>query len=35
MANFREYGFAGILTKPYTAKEMSDVLQEVLQHKDE
>lgn len=30
VANFRQYGFAGILTKPYTAKEMSEVIKKVL-----
>ncbi len=30
VANFREYGFAGILTKPYTAKEMSEIIRRVL-----
>ena len=30
VANFREHGFAGILTKPYTAKEMSEIIKKVL-----
>lgn len=30
VANFRQYGFAGILTKPYTAKEMSEIIKKVL-----
>jgi len=35
VANFRQYGFAGILTKPYTAKEMSEVIRKVLSAKTE
>jgi len=35
VANFRQYGFAGILTKPYTAKEMSEVIRKVLSVKTE
>jgi CheY-like chemotaxis protein len=34
VANFRQYGFAGILTKPYTAKEMSEVIRKVLSNKN-
>jgi PAS domain S-box-containing protein len=30
MANYREYGFSGVLSKPYRVEEMSEVLQEVL-----
>ena len=30
MANFREYGFKGIVTKPYTIEELSKVLYTVL-----
>ncbi|MFA5266505.1 MAG: ABC transporter substrate binding protein [Methanoregula sp.] len=30
VANFRQYGFVGILTKPYTAKEMSEIIKKVL-----
>mgnify|MGYP003803482501 CR=1 FL=1 len=33
VANFRQYGFAGILTKPYTAKEMSEIIKKVLSEK--
>ena len=35
VANFRQYGFAGILTKPYTAKEMSEVIRKVMSVKTE
>jgi DNA-binding NtrC family response regulator len=35
VANFREYGFAGILTKPYTAKEMSEIIKKVLSRRKE
>lgn len=35
MANFRQYGFVGILTKPYTAKEMSEVIRKVMTSKKE
>jgi PAS domain S-box-containing protein len=35
VANFRHYGFAGILTKPYTATEMSEVIKRVLSSKKE
>lgn len=31
--NFRQYGFAGILTKPYTAKEMCGVIKKVMSPK--
>ena len=30
MANYREYGFSGVVTKPYTIEELSEVLQKVL-----
>ena len=33
VANFRQYGFSGILTKPYTAKEMSEIIKKVLSAK--
>jgi PAS domain S-box-containing protein len=33
VANFRQYGFAGILTKPYTAAEMSEIIKKVLSEK--
>ena len=33
VANFRQYGFAGILTKPYTATEMSEIIKKVLSEK--
>jgi PAS domain S-box-containing protein len=35
VANFRQYGFVGILTKPYTAKEMSETIKKVLSAKGE
>jgi PAS domain S-box-containing protein len=35
VANFRQYGFVGILTKPYTAKEMSEIIKKVLSTKKE
>lgn len=35
VANFRQYGFVGILTKPYTAKEMSEIIKKVLSAKKE
>jgi two-component system cell cycle sensor histidine kinase/response regulator CckA len=35
VANFREYGFVGILTKPYTAKEMSEIIKKILSRKKE
>jgi PAS domain S-box-containing protein len=35
VANFRQYGFVGILTKPYTAKEMSEIIKKVLSRKKE
>jgi two-component system, cell cycle sensor histidine kinase and response regulator CckA len=35
VANFLQYGFSGILTKPYTAKEMSEVIKKVLSAKKE
>jgi PAS domain S-box-containing protein len=35
VANFRQYGFSGILTKPYTAKEMSEIIKKVLSAKKE
>jgi len=30
MANYQEYGFSGVVTKPYTIEELSEVLQKVL-----
>lgn len=33
--NFRQYGFAGILTKPYTAKEMCAIIIKVMSEKKE
>jgi hypothetical protein len=30
MANYREYGFSAVLTKPYRLQEMSKVLQGLL-----
>lgn len=30
VAHFRQYGFAGILTKPYTAKEMCGIIRKVM-----
>jgi len=30
MANFREYGFKGVITKPYRVKELSGILHKVL-----
>lgn len=35
VANFRQYGFAGILTKPYTAKEMCGIIKKVMSAKKE
>lgn len=32
MANFAEYGFAGVLAKPYTVDKLQDVLFRVLSH---
>lgn len=33
MANYRQYGFSGVLTKPYQTKDLSSVLQKVLLQK--
>ena len=33
MANFRQYGFSGAMAKPYTGKELSNILHEVLKRK--
>jgi DNA-binding NarL/FixJ family response regulator len=30
MANFRQYGFSGVLAKPYSMTELSEVLRRVL-----
>ena len=30
MANYREYGFAGIVSKPYSLQELDDTLKEIL-----
>ena len=30
MGDFREYGFAGVLAKPYSATEMNEVLRELI-----
>jgi DNA-binding NarL/FixJ family response regulator len=30
MAQFRSYGFAGVVSKPYNTEELSDVLRNVL-----
>jgi two-component system cell cycle sensor histidine kinase/response regulator CckA len=30
MANFRQYGFSGVVAKPYTVQELSDVLQRIM-----
>ena len=35
VTNFRQYGFAGILTKPYTAKEMCEIIRKVMSEKKE
>ena len=31
MANYRDYGFKGVVSKPYTIKELSEALREVLE----
>jgi two-component system cell cycle sensor histidine kinase/response regulator CckA len=31
MANYREYGFCGVVAKPYTIEELSETLQRVIQ----
>ncbi len=33
MARFREYGFSGVITKPYRSEEISSILHELLSHK--
>jgi len=33
MANYRQYGFSGVLTKPYRVKDLSSVLRKVIFHK--
>jgi DNA-binding NtrC family response regulator len=30
MADFRKYGFKGVIAKPYRAKEMSEILNQVM-----
>ena len=35
VTNFRQYGFTGILTKPYTAKEMCEIIRKVMSEKKE
>jgi hypothetical protein len=30
MANFKEYGFIGVVTKPYKMKDLSETLRRVL-----
>ncbi len=32
MANYKDYGFAAIVTKPYRIEDLGEVLQEVLEH---
>ncbi|MEN6442488.1 MAG: PAS domain S-box protein [Methanoregula sp.] len=32
MANFQDYGFVGVLTKPYSRKEMAAAIERALQH---
>src|SRR5262249_23620563 len=32
MANYRDYGFCGIIPKPYRAEELNRVLKEVINH---
>jgi DNA-binding NarL/FixJ family response regulator len=31
MSNFREYGFKGVIAKPYRSQELSAILMEVLE----
>jgi len=31
MADFREYGFTGVVTKPYSVEELGSTLQKVLE----
>ena len=33
MANFREYGFAGVVSKPYTIKTLSEMVNSILNEK--
>jgi hypothetical protein len=30
MANFRDYGFSGVIPKPYRAEELNRILKEVI-----
>ena len=30
MANFQEYGFSGVIPKPYVMEELSRILEEVI-----
>jgi len=33
MSDFAQYGFKGIVTKPYNVKELGDILHKVLAHR--
>jgi two-component system cell cycle sensor histidine kinase/response regulator CckA len=35
MANFREFGFSGVIPKPYVMEELGRVLREVVGNKSE
>jgi hypothetical protein len=30
LAHFRQYGFSGMVSKPYTVKELQEILQELV-----
>ena len=33
MANYKEYGFSGVIPKPYNAAQLSDALQHVTERR--